>query len=295
MKKLILIFAVFATSFSAVFIRYSTAPSLVMVLYRMGISAILMTVFVLWKSREELKALKFKDIYPCVFSGFFLAAHFATYFASLDHTSISASTVLANLEIFFVAIGSFLVLRQPISKHGWLGIAVTFIGSLIVAGSGLRGGGSNELLGDALAFLAACLMGVYTMLGTICQRKLSTMVYTWIVYTAATLLVAIILLIKGESMFGYGEINLLTSLGLAVVCTLLGHSLFSLSLRSLPAAYVSVVKMLAPVFASVQGIILFSEMPKLNVILGGLIVIGGIVYYSIYEKGLIPEKNQVSE
>lgn len=285
MKKLILVFGVFASSFSAVFIRLSTAPPLVMVLYRMGLAALLMTAYVLCCCREEVKRLSVRDVYPCVFSGFFLAVHFASYFTSLSSTSISASTFLSNMEIFFVVLGSFVILKQPISAKGWTGIAITFAGSVLIAGTALAGDG-NAFVGDMLAFAAAGFMAVYTMLGTLCQRKLPTNIYTWIVYSSAALLTLGILLISGTPVFGYGKVNLLTAIGLAVGCTLMGHSIFSMSLQYFPAAYVSVVKLLGPVFALVQSVVIMKELPEASVVAGGFIVIGGIVYYSVHEKGL---------
>ena len=71
--------------------------------------------------------------------------------------------------------------------------------------------------------------------------------------------------------------SLAAALGLAVLCTLLGHSIFSWGLKYEKASFVSVVKLLEPVFASVMGIILFLEIPPLSSSAGGIVIIGGIV------------------
>ena len=66
---------------------------------------------------------------------------------------------------------------------------------------------------------------------------------------------------------------------MAVFCNLLGHSVFSWGLKYLPASFISTVKLLEPVFASVWALFLFSETPGLLVLLGGTVVILGIALY----------------
>ena len=71
--------------------------------------------------------------------------------------------------------------------------------------------------------------------------------------------------------------NLAVAMGLAVLCTLLGHSIFSWGLKYESASFISVVKLLEPVFASLLGILLFREMPAVTSVAGGILIIGGIV------------------
>ena len=84
----------------------------------------------------------------------------------------------------------------------------------------------------------------------------------------------------GTPLTGYGAVNALTALGMAVFCTLLGHSVFSWGLKYLPPAFISTVKLMEPVFASVWGLVLFAERPGLLTVLGGAVIICGIALYS---------------
>ena len=144
----------------------------------------------------------------------------------------------------------------------------------------IRFGWTNRLLGDGIALTGAACMAVYTIIGKICRRRMGTTVYTFPVYVSAAITVSVILLISGTPVSGYEPINWLTALGMAVFCTLLGHSVFSWGLRFESAAFVSTVKLLEPVFASMLGFLLFREIPTLPVIVGGTIVILGVVIYT---------------
>lgn len=112
MKRLIVLLGVAGVSLSAVFVRWSTAPSLILALYRMAFSAALMAVPVLAGRRRELKSLTRRDVLLCLASGLFLGIHFAAYFGALRATSIASAVVLVDTEVFFVAAASALFLGQ---------------------------------------------------------------------------------------------------------------------------------------------------------------------------------------
>ena len=279
MKKLLIVLGVVGVSLSAPLVRISSAPSMVLVLYRVSIAAVLLLPAVLIRQRGELRALKRRDLLLCFVSGLFLGLHFACYFESLRFTSIASAVALVDTEVFFVALMALVFFRERIPWLAWLGILITFAGSIIISVSD-AGGGTNRLLGDGIALTGAACMAVYTIIGKICRRRMGTTVYTFPVYVSAAITVSVILLISGTPVSGYEPINWLTALGMAVFCTLLGHSVFSWGLRFESAAFVSTVKLLEPVFASMLGFLLFREIPTLPVIVGGTIVILGVVIYT---------------
>lgn len=279
MKKLIVLLGVIGVSLSAIFVRISTAPSIILVLYRVCIASLLLSPYVFIKSRKELFELSLRDVLLCMVSGVFLGLHFTAYFTSLSFTSIASAVVLVDTEVFFVAFGSILLLKERISKDAWGGILLTFAGSVIIAMAD-AGIGSDVIKGDILAFSGAFFMAVYTMIGAVCRKKISTTVYTFLVYTSSAVTMLMISIMKGIPLMGYDSINWISALGMAVFCTLMGHSIFSWGLKYLPSSFISTIKLLEPVFASILGLICFGEVPGIYVALGGIIVIAGIWQYS---------------
>ena len=102
----------------------------------------------------------------------------------------------------------------------------------------------------------------------------------WLFSGLGALAVLAIALGRRLPLTGHGAVNWLTALGMAVFCTLLGHSVFSWALRYLPPAFISTVKLLEPVFASVWGLCLFGERPGALTVLGGAVIIAGVALYS---------------
>ena len=277
MRLLILLLGVLCGSLSAVFVRWSTAPSLVLALYRMAFSVVLVAPAA-WRRRKELAALSGRTRLLCLASGGALGLHFATFFQAVKTTSIASAAVLVDMEVLFVALATVAVFRKKLPLAAWLAMALAFGGAVVMALAD-SGGGNNALSGDLLAVLSAMLIGIYTLIGSVCRRTMTTTAYTCLVYTAALGTLLALALASGTPLTGYGAENLATALAMAVFCTLLGHSVFSWGLKYLSPAFISTVKLLEPAFASMWGLLLFAERPGLLTMLGGAVIICGIALY----------------
>lgn len=281
MKRIIVLLGVVGVSFSAIFVRWSTAPSMIIALYRMVFAALLLAPAAVVR-REELMRIERRELALSLTSGVFLGCHFAAYFESLHRTSIASAVVLVDMEALLVALASVVLFRKKMGKTAWLAVFLAFGGSVIVA---MADSAAGALDGDLIALLGALCVAVYTMLGAVCRKKLSTLIYTFLVYLAASGMLTVIACVTRTPLTGYGPENLLAGLGLAVFCTLLGHSVFSWGLKFLSPAFISTAKLLEPVFASVGGLILFQEQPSPLVVLGGLLVLAGVALYIRVEDG----------
>ena len=283
MKRLIVLLGVLGVSASSILVRLSTAPSLILVLYRVGFATLLLAPWVWFFHRQELKALSAREVLLCLGSGASLGLHFSAYFESLRYTSIASSVVLVDTEVLFVALIGILLFRKKLSAKAWLSVALALGGSVIIAMADTAAG-SDALRGDGLALAGALFVAIYTMIGAVCRKSISTTVYTFLVYLAASFTVLVISLAGGQAITGYGSVNYLTGFGMAILCTLMGHSVFSWGLKYLPPAFISTAKLLEPVFASILGLVLFREIPGILTILGGIIIIFAIALYSRVEE-----------
>lgn len=281
MKRLIVLMGGVGISLSAIFVRWADAPSTVLAMYRMLFSALLVAPALLLGHRKELAALSRKELGLCLASGCALGLHFSAYFESLRWTSVAAAVALVDTEVLFVALATVTLFRGKLSRRAWLAIGLAFIGSVAVAMADTAAGGADALWGDLLALAGSVCVAVYTMIGSVCRRTVSTTVYTFVVYLTAAVTVLAVNLAAGIPVAGYGAADYGAALGMAVFCTLLGHSLFSWGLKYLPAAFISVVKLMEPVFAALWALLLFREVPGIAVVLGGGLIVAGLVLYSL--------------
>lgn len=282
--KILLPLGVLGASFSSILVRFSQAPSLVTATYRLAWSVILLTVWVLLKCRADFRSVRRSDLFYCGLSGFFLALHFATWFESLKHTSITSSTVLVATEVIFTSLGFVFFLRGKLPPKAVLCIGITFAGSILIALADQGSAAANALWGDLLALAAALFVSAYTLIGRRQRGHLSTAVYTYLVYCACVLTLLCLDAFTGTPIVGYPPQELLIGLGLAVFCTLMGHSVFSYCLKFLSPAYVSSVKLCEPIGATLLGMAFFQEFPGPFQIAGGIVALCGVMRYSLLDK-----------
>lgn len=268
-------------SLSAIFVKYSQAPSAVTATYRL-LWTILLLSPVAWgvkvRRRELLKTPK-KTVVLCGISGIFLAFHFFTWFESLKHTTVASSTTIVCTEVIWVALGYCLFLKGKLTVKAVAAIIITLMGSLLVAYSD-SGAGQGHLYGDILALLAAIFVAAYTLIGRVARTTLSTTAYTYIVYLFSAATLVALTMFQGYSFRGYGVNAVVVGFLLAVFSTILGHSIFSWCLKFFSPAFVSASKLCEPVVAAVFAAVLFREIPTGFQVLGGAVIIGGVVFSS---------------
>ena len=279
MKKIGMILGTVSIAMSAIFVRMASAPSIVLVFYRMLFAILILLPVLLINFRDEIKNLKARDILFCACGGLFLGLHFTVFFESLKYTSIAASVVLVNMEAFIVSLTLVLWCGEKIPVKGILGIGAVFLGTVLIAVSDM-GSGSNVIFGDILALLGAFFASAYTLFGRACRTHISTSVYTCFVYGFACLTVCLVMIISGTAFTGYGLVNYGAAFGMTIFCTFLGHSVYSWGLKYLSASYISTVKLMESFFSSLFGFFIFGEIPGILVIIGGVIAIGGVAIYS---------------
>ena len=280
---IMIIVGVLGISLSSIFVKFSQAPAAVTAAWRLLWMVLFLTPVVAGKQpvRRELLQTPGKLVWLSIFSGLFLAIHFVLWFESLQHTSVASSTTIVCTEVIWVCLGFCLFLKGKVSRKAIAAIGVTLLGSVLIALSDSGRGG--QLYGDILALLAAIAVAVYTLIGRVVREKLSTTVYTYMVYTACALVLVVTCFAQGYSLFAYGWSAVVVGALLAVFSTILGHSIFSWCLKYFSPAFVSASKLCEPVVAAVLAGFLFGELPGWLQITGGVLILGGVLWYSRIE------------
>ena len=280
---IMIVVGVLGISMSSIFVKYSQAPSAVTAAWRLVWTVLMLTPVVLGKKpvRRELTQTPKKLVFLSILSGLFLAIHFVLWFESLQHTSVASSTTIVCTEVIWVCLGFCLFLKGKLSWKAIAAIGVTLFGRVLIAVS--DSGSGAQLYGDILALLAAIAVAVYTLIGRVVREKLSTTVYTYMVYTACAAVLVVTCVSQGSSLFAYGWSAVIVGLLLAVFSTILGHSIFSWCLKYFSPAFVSASKLCEPVVAAVLAGFLFGELPGWLQVIGGALILGGVLWYSRIE------------
>ena len=272
---LTLFIGVVAVSFAAVLIRLADAPPMVIATYRMVIAAVVLFPIASFKSLRDLKQLSKRDIFLTLLSSIFVALHFGLWITSLDYTSIASSVVLVTSHPAFVAVLSYFLWRERLNRLIIGGIAVALVGVIVINYHGLSFD-YQSLLGNLMALLAAFAMGAYLVIGGQLRTRINLLSYLALIYSGAAVILLAATLLMGYSLSGYSGQTYLMMVLLALVPQLIGHSSLNLAVRLVPVTLVSVAILGEPVGATLLGGLILGELPTVNEIVGGILILGGI-------------------
>jgi drug/metabolite transporter (DMT)-like permease len=262
-------------------------PSTTIAAGRLALAAIILLPVALARAGPELRALPRRDVLLGLASGLFLAAHFAAWISSLAFTSVASSAALVSTNPLWVGLASVVLLRERLAGGTMAGVALTITGSALIGLSDSSGaGGSNALLGNALALVGAIAGSGYFLIGRDLRRRMSILAYIWLAYSTAALALALLALALGlgdlSALGRAAEVGTLAVpgwallLGLALGPQLLGHSAFNWSLRYLSATFVTVALLGEPIGSALLALLFFDEWFAPLQLAGFVLLLAGI-------------------
>ncbi|MCA1061560.1 DMT family transporter [Rossellomorea aquimaris] len=291
---LILAIGVISVSTSAILVKVSSAPAGILAFYRLFFTVLLMSPVFFLKYVKELKLITRRDWMFSILAGVFLAFHFILWFESLQYTSVASSTVLVTLQPLFAFIGAYLFFQEKLTGKALLSAVLAVVGSFIISWGDFRISGS-ALWGDILALAACALVTGYLLFGQAIRKRLSLITYTYVVYAISTAVLFIYALMRSDSLGPYPKEDWIYFLLLAIIPTLLGHSLFNWSLRWLSTSTISMAILFEPIGASILAYWLLAEKVLMTQVIGGGVIIIGVTLFLLEERKLKKMVQPVSE
>ena len=277
---------VFAVSFSALFVRLTTAPALIIATYRLLFTFLILSPYALLRHRSDLLALSWKQRGLAAASGVCLAMHLVTWFISLRYTSIASSVVLVTTQPVFVVIGSWIFFRERVSRLAMLGGALALCGSVIIGAADFQIG-REALIGDLLALSAAILVSGYLLIGRRLRGGISLPVYTFYTYGSSALVLVCSSLATSTPFAPYPPRDWIIFLALALVCTVIGHTVFNWVLRYVQASVVSVSVLGEPLGAILWASIFLREYPTVRQAIGAGFIFGGLFIFTRFSTSTV--------
>jgi len=270
-----LVISILAISTASILARLSDAPPFFIGAFRLLLASLLLAPWGLPAIRKEWHVLTTKDKWLMLGAATALAAHFATWFASLDYTTVASSVILVTTTPIYVGLVSHFFLGQRVSRGKAIAIAIAMVGSVIVSYGDFRLSGT-ALLGDLLAVLGALCIGANFMIADHLRKKLSTMAYVWPTYGTAGLILLICCVVMGIPVIGYNANTYLMVILMALGPQIIGHSLLNWSLSFQTPVMVTLTVLGEPIGSSVLAWIILNEIPVPAFYFGSILILAGI-------------------
>jgi drug/metabolite transporter (DMT)-like permease len=255
-------------------------PTMAIATLRLLFAVLLLTPYILNTRRAELSRLTRGDAALIVVSGFSTAMFFVFFFSSLEHTSVLIASVFSGTSPLWVALAEVFVFRTVLRRNLWIGLALVLAGSALFAFSG--GGtavalGDNPVLGGGLAVVAAMTNAGYMLPARAVRRRLSTLVFLWLMLLVALAIMLIICLMTQTSLIGYSIQSYFWVGLMAVGAQIIGQASISYALAHLPPTFISIVIQLSVIISAGLALLLFQEMPQPLQIAASVVIVFGVL------------------
>ena len=212
-------------------------------------------------------------------AGVALAAHFATWIASLQYTTVAISTLLVAMTPIWTALYDAVVRKRPLSRWAKIAFVSGAAGLIAIVGFNrtpppVQG---HAVLGAALAIFGSLAIAAYFLLvrevrAALDTRTIVTHTYTW---AAIVLTIAAAAAHQGPPSIGNAPAWLGIA-GMALISQLLGHTALNASLRWFTPSAVSFSTLVEPAIAAALALVVFGEAIAPAAIAGAALLLASI-------------------
>lgn len=236
-------------------------------------------------TRQRLRVALDRTFALLLLSGAILAAHHYAFFHSIQVSSVAIGVLGFATFPLFVTLLEPLLFDEPFRRIDLVTALTVFVGIYVVS--------PLHHLTDAntIGLLWGVLSGFVYALLALLNRRLTRHVHYPVVTFYQQLLEGLCLLpfiSLGGLSLDPREWSLMLTLG--ILFTALPQVLYIKAFRRLKAQLVSIVICLEPIYSIVLAVFILGEIPSLNALLGGAIIIGSILVATRAHSAPVPGK-----
>ncbi len=272
-----LVFGILCISWSAILVKIADISGLSSGFYRMFFGALVLLPFwlIYRKPINSVRGLK-----VAMLCGLFFALDIALWNTSIMMSKASVSTLLANLAPVWVGLGAIFLLKEKPKSIFWIGTAISLAGVVIIVGySALFSSTIN--MGNILAIAASMFYGAYLLTVRKGRNSMDTFNFTMISMIASVIVMALLMLLRGESFGNYEAKTWWALIALGVVPQVLGWLAINQALGHIKPTIASVSLLSQTVFTALFSIPILGELLSWQEIIGAAIVLGGVYLVNV--------------
>ena len=282
MSHLLALLGVVSISFSAVFVRLAGVSPVTATFFRTGYAV--PALFVIWLAVRRRDERTRRERLWALGAGLILSADLSLWHYAIDLLGVGLSTVVANMQVVFVAFAAWLLHKERPSRMAFPMIAVVLTGVALI--SGLNRGdayGQNPMEGAVIGVLSSICYSAYLLTFRASNRRLAPSAGPLLDATAGAVIGAILQapLDPGFSFAitwpAHGWLLLL-----ALVSQVGGWLLIASALPRLPALETSVMLLVQPVGSVCWGLLFFAEDLSRLQWIGAALVVAGVATFTIH-------------
>lgn len=276
---LLLGFALISVSTSSIFVRMlPLIPAVVIAFWRMSTACALLWSFSAAKPQGKISSELYLKL---VFAGVFLGLHFACFFGAVKLTTIANATLFGTTAPFFTVLIETIGFKRNLNRSVVTGLILAAMGGVIIHGGHFEFS-DHHTQGNLLALLGSFWLAIVWLLTNSIRKKTGTIVFGRALYFVASLILIVIAISLGHSVFDFSLRDIPWFFALGLIPTVLGYTVFSYVMKYVSSpTIVASVQLGEPVLASILAWIFFVESVSVQTMIGGLFTLLGVYLITI--------------
>jgi drug/metabolite transporter (DMT)-like permease len=276
-------FVVFLWGFTAILGKLVTIPSVEMVFYRTLLAAIGMGVVIL-VMRGSFKVSN-SDLVKLLLTGFIVAMHWLTFFASGRISNPSTSLV------GFATCSLWAAFLEPLAKKSKIQTVEVGLGIVVIIGLYIIFSFNFQYpMGLFLGILSGLTCAMFAVINSQLVSRVSSLTITFYEMIGACIGVVIFFPFYTNQWAVNGELNLSPTLAdwlwiavLSLVCSVYAYAVAINLTKKLSVFFIQLTLNLEPVYGIVLALLVFGEKEVMswNFYLGTIVILGAVLSYPL--------------
>lgn len=270
--------AVMLFGLAGVVAQFVEVSAVMVALGRVVCSSALLLVIALVK-KDRLRLDSKKDVFLIILTGAVMAAHWTTFFQSIQVSTVAIGTITFSTFPLFLTFLEPVVFHEKIRRQSIISAVILFIGVLITIPEFSMA--NHTTIGIIWGMICSLTYAVLTLANRyFSARYAARTICLYEQGSAAIVLLPALFLVdttwRTQDFAGVAFVGF--------VCTAFAHSLYVTAQKSVKAQTAGIVSGMETVYGIVYALLFLGEIPSIRELVGGAIILSVAMYSSLKAK-----------
>lgn len=270
--------AVMLFGLAGVVAQFVEVSAVMVALGRVVCSSALLLLIALVK-KDSLRLASKKDVFFIILTGAVMAAHWTTFFQSIQVSTVAIGTITFSTFPLFLTFIEPVLFHEKIRRQSIISAVLLFIGVLITIPEFSMA--NNTTIGIIWGMICSLTYAVLTLANRyFSARYAARTICLYEQGSAALVLLPALFLV--DTTWRVQDFAGVAFVGF--VCTAFAHSLYVAAQKSVKAQTAGIVSGMETVYGIVYALLFLGEIPSVRELIGGAVILSVAMYSSLKAK-----------
>lgn len=270
--------AVMLFGLAGVVAQFVEVSAVMVALGRVVCSSLLLLVIALVK-KDSLRLASKKDVFLIILTGAVMAAHWTTFFQSIQVSTVAIGTITFSTFPLFLTFLEPIIFHEKIRRQSIFCAVILFIGVLVTIPEFSMA--NHTTIGIIWGMVCSLTYAVLTLANRyFSSRYAARTICLYEQGSAAIVLLPALFLVdttwRAQDFAGVAFVGF--------VCTAFAHSLYVTAQKSVKAQTAGIVSGMETVYGIVYALLFLGEIPSVRELVGGAVILSVAMYSSLKAK-----------